>query len=63
MYGGWERSADGRWTLYADAAAHRLLSDLSALVTSLHGHRIIAAGDLNILNRYGEHGSADWAAR
>ena len=63
MYGGWERSADGRWTLYADAAAHRLLSDLSAIVTSRHGHRIIAAGHLNILNRYGEHGSAYWAAR
>jgi len=63
MYGGWERSADGRRTLSADAAAHRLLSDLSAIVTSLHGHRIIAVGDLNILNRYGEHGSAYWAAR
>ena len=63
MYGGWERSADGRRMLYADAAAHRLLSDLSALVTNRHGHRIIAAGDLNILNRYGEHGSAYWAAR
>ena len=63
MYGGWERSADGRRTLYADAAAHRLLSDLSAIVTSLHSHRIIAAGDLNILNRYGEHGNAYWAAR
>ena len=63
MYGGWERSADGRRTLYADAAAHPVLSDLSALVTSQNSHRIIAAGDLNILNRYGEHGSADWAAR
>ena len=62
MYGGWEWSADGRWTLCADAAAHRLLSDLSAIVTSLHGRRIFAAGDLNTLNRYGEHGSAYWAA-
>jgi exonuclease III len=63
MYGGWERSADPRRTLYADAAAHRLLSDLSALITRAHGHRIIAAGDLNILHKYGEHGDAYWAAR
>ena len=63
MYAGWERSCDGRRTLYADAAAHRLLSDLSSIVTSERGHRVIAAGDLNILNRYGEHGNTYWAAR
>lgn len=63
MYAGWERACDGLRTLYADAAAHRLLSDLSAIVTSERGHRVIAAGDLNILNCYGEHGDGYWAAR
>lgn len=63
VYGGWERSADRRRVLYADAAAHRLLSDLSSLITGPRNHRLIVAGDLNILNRYGEHGDAYWAAR
>lgn len=63
MYGGWDRSADPRRVIYADAAAHRLLSDLSAIVTGPSGHRLIAAGDLNILHRYGENGDPYWAAR
>ncbi len=63
MYAAWETVVTGRSSIYADAAAHRLLSDLSGIVTSRGGHRIIAAGDLNILNRYGEHGNAYWAAR
>jgi endonuclease/exonuclease/phosphatase family metal-dependent hydrolase len=63
MYGGWECANDPRRTLYADAAAHRLLSDLSAIITGTNNHRIIAAGDLNILHRYGEHGDPYWAAR
>lgn len=63
MYAGWEHATDPRRTLYADAAAHRLLSDLSAMITGASNHRIIAAGDLNILHRYGEHGNPYWAAR
>ncbi len=63
VYGGWERSADPRRVLYADAAAHRLLSDLSSLVTGPDDHRLIVAGDLNILHRYGEHGDPYWAGR
>lgn len=63
VYGGWERSADRRRVLYADAAAHRLLSDLSSLITGPANHRLIVAGDLNILHRYGEHGDAYWAGR
>ena len=63
MYGGWDRSADPRRVIYADAAAHRLLSDLSAIVTGPCGHRLIAAGDLNILHRYGENSDSYWAAR
>ena len=61
VYGGWERSADPRRVPYADAAAHRLLSDLSSLITGPDDHRLIVAGDLNILHRYGEHGDAYWA--
>lgn len=63
MYAGWETSVDGRGLIYADAAAHRLLSDLAAIVTTSRQHRVIAAGDLNILNRYGEHGHPYWAGR
>jgi exonuclease III len=62
LYAAWERSNDGK-NIYADASAHRLISDLSALVGSQRGHRIIAAGDLNILNGYGEQGSAYWGKR
>jgi hypothetical protein len=64
MYGVWEKplQRDSRW-IYADASAHRLVSDLSALIGRQDGHRIVAAGDLNILNGYGEEGSAYWGAR
>ena len=63
MYGGWERSADPRRLIYADAAAHRLLSDLASLITSERRHRLLVAGDLNILYGYGEAGSSYWAGR
>lgn len=63
MYGGWDTSVEGSGLIYADAAAHRLLSDLAGLITDRGSHRIIAAGDLNILHRYGEHGSAYWGDR
>lgn len=65
MYAGWQQphsSAGGRWIL-SDAAAHRLISDISALVGRQHGHRIIAAGDLNCLYGYGDGGSEYWAHR
>lgn len=64
MYAAWERphgSTKSRW-IYADASAHRLISDLSVLVGRERGHRIIVAGDLNILHGHGEYGSAYWAA-
>lgn len=65
MYAAWETSVTGHRpnTIYADAAAHRLLSDLAGIVNDARAHRIIAAGDLNILHRYGEHGNPYWAAR
>jgi len=65
MYAAWEtpqQSAGGDW-IFADAAAHRLISDLSALIGRQQGHRIIAAGDLNCLYGHGEHGSPYWARR
>lgn len=65
MYAAWERphaTTDSGW-IYADGSVHRLISDLSALVGQQTGHRILAAGDLNILNGYGENGSSYWASR
>jgi hypothetical protein len=65
MYSCWERPhhSTGSGWIYADASAHRLVSDLSAFVGQQQGHRLIAAGDLNILHGYGEHGSWYWAQR
>ena len=51
------------WRIVSDASAHRVVSDLSAFTMSQDGHRILAAGDLNILHGYGEHGSDYWASR
>jgi exonuclease III len=47
--------------IFADASAHRIASDLSSFIA--RDHHILAAGDFNILNRYGEHGSEGWAKR
>ena len=65
MYAEWERphAATGSRRIFADASAHRIISDLSAFIGAEHGHRLIAAGDLNILHGYGEHGSPYWAGR
>jgi endonuclease/exonuclease/phosphatase family metal-dependent hydrolase len=65
MYALWEKPhgiTESSW-IYADGAAHRLISDLSEFVGKQANHRILAAGDLNILYGYGEHGSAYWASR
>ena len=65
LYAPWERPHAGTssdW-IYADASAHRLVSDLSVFIGRQHGHRVIAAGDLNLLHGHGEHGSAYWATR
>lgn len=60
VYAPWDRTPTGG--LYADAAAHRVLSDLSAL-TFTQRHRLLVAGDWNILFGYGEHGDDFYAAR
>ena len=65
LYAAWERpcrTTNSSW-IYADGSVHRLISDISALIGQERGHRIIAAGDLNILHGYGENGSGYWAAR
>lgn len=36
---------------------------MSALIGREKGHRLLAAGDLNILRGYGDYGSAYWGAR
>lgn len=65
MYARWKSqhpSVTKEW-IYADASAHDLISELSAFIGTTMGHRIIAAGDLNILYGYGEYGSKHWRAR
>lgn len=47
----------------SDGSAHRVVSDLSAFIAKEDSHRILAAGDLNILRGYGEYGSEYWGAR
>ena len=65
MYAPWEKphSATGGSWIYADGSVHRLISDLSVFVGQQANHRILAAGDLNILYGYGEAGSPYWASR
>ena len=62
MYAPWERALRGS-AIYADASAHRLLCDLSGLISTRRNHRIVAAGDLNILRGYGEYGNPYWKHR
>jgi len=49
--------------IYADASCHRLISDLSAFIGQQGRHKIIAAGDFNILYGYGEGSSQYWKRR
>jgi hypothetical protein len=65
MYAPWEKPHGSveRPRIYADASAHRVVSDLSVFIGQANSHRIIAAGDLNILFGHGERGSEFWASR
>lgn len=65
MYAPWVRAhaLAGGSALFADGAAHHFVSDLSTFIARHRGHRILAAGDLNVLRGYGEHGDGYWAAR
>lgn len=64
-YSFWERpcSSKERSWIYADASAHRLISDISALLVTPHKHRIIVAGDFNIFYGHGDGGSSIWRDR
>ena len=65
MYAPWVRThkSAARNFIFADGSAHHVISDLSTFIANRDGHRVLAAGDLNILRGYGEDGSAYWAAR
>ena len=65
MYAQWmsPHSSTGSSWIFADASAHRVISDLSAFIGRQSGHRLLAAGDLNILHGYGEDGSPYWRNR
>lgn len=65
VYAVWENPTPEKraWEIFADASVHRLISDVSALIGSVRGHRISVAGDLNSLLGHGEHGSAYWKGR
>ncbi|MCC6899950.1 MAG: hypothetical protein IT377_13300 [Polyangiaceae bacterium] len=65
MYAFWEEprsTAKSPW-IYADASLHRIISDLSVFIASEKRHRIIAAGDFNLMFGYGEDGNEYWARR
>lgn len=62
-YAFWESPSDGSRWIYADASAHRLVSDLSSLVSTERRHRVIVCGDFNLLHGYGEDGSPYWRGR
>jgi exonuclease III len=59
----WQR---GSGLVISEANAHRVVSDIAMLaqiIDSPADHRILVAGDWNILRGYGEDGSDYWAAR
>lgn len=65
MYAVWETPHEctrSEW-IFADGSVHRLISDLSGLIGQQRGHRIVAAGDLNIYRGYGERASGYGAGR
>ena len=65
MYSLWTRphAPTGSSWIVSDASAHRVVSDLSVFIGREAGHRIVVAGDLNILHGHGEYGSPYWAGR
>ena len=63
VYAKWERPLGRDQPCWADASAHRLLSDLTPLLWDQRRHPVVIAGDWNILHGYGEHGDPVWAAR
>lgn len=65
VYVAWEKpdqETNSSW-IVADASAHRLVSDIALLIGQQSKHRIIVAGDWNLLLGYGENGSTYWRDR
>ena len=67
MYGRWlgpHPSVKSSW-IYSDASVHRIISDISVFIghSDTMNHRILAAGDLNLLYGYGDEGDPYWEAR
>jgi endonuclease/exonuclease/phosphatase family metal-dependent hydrolase len=62
VYSFWATQHQGT-EIFADAAAHSLLSDLSPLIARRRGHRLIVAGDFNLFYGYGDRGDSYWAGR
>lgn len=63
VYAPWEGTLARSGWIWADASCHRLVSDLSALLPHPTRHRVVVAGDWNVLRGYGEHGDPYAAAR
>jgi hypothetical protein len=62
VYSPWERPPADKAPIWADASAHRLLSDLTPLVSDQR-RPVIVSGDWNILRGYGEHGDTYYRDR
>jgi hypothetical protein len=58
MYGLWQPEGSLIW---ADKSVHRVIDAIADAVAN--GESVIAAGDLNTLNGYGENGNRAWAVR
>ena len=58
MYAQWVRTHTrvGSSFLFSDGSAHHVVSDLSTFIAKEGGHRVVAAGDMNILRGYREYG-------
>jgi hypothetical protein len=63
VYGTWESPLTGEGPIFSDASGHQILSDIAPLVTGRDGHRLLVAGDWNMLFGYAEDGDAYWAGR
>ncbi len=64
MYAQWLKphSSTGSSRIFADASAYQVVSDLSVFIGLQSNHRLLAAGDLNILHGYGVYGISYWVA-
>lgn len=60
LYAKWEELPEWPNLIFAHKSALRLLEDLARHVDA-GAENLVAAGDLNILYRYGEHGDDRWA--